>query len=100
MSPIVNNLLFGMPPTGVLPAIIMKSVILAIAAAVAAKHYKKVSFVGILLAVVAYQLMGTAFEWATTQSLYVALQDFRMGLPGILIQIVGGFFVLKALSKA
>lgn len=99
MSPVVNNLLFGMPPAAVLPAILVKSVILAIAAALAAKHYKKVSLIGILLAIVAYQLVGTAFEWITTQSLFTALQDFRLGLPGILTQLVGGYFVLKALSK-
>lgn len=100
MSPVVNNLLFGMPPMAVLPAILVKSIILAIAAAMAAKYFKKVSFVGILIVIVAYQLLGTAFEWGTTQSLYVALQDVRIGLPGILFQLFGGFFVLKALSKA
>lgn len=100
MSPIVNHLLFGMPPMVVLPAIIIKSVILAIAASMAAKYFKKVSFVGILLAIVAYQFIGTAFEWATTQSLYVALQDIRIGMPGILIQLVGGYFALRALAKA
>lgn len=100
MSPVVNNLLFGMPPMAVLPAILVKSIILAIAAAMAAKYFKKVSFVGILIAIVAYQLLSTAFEWGTTQSLYVALQDVRIGLPGILFQLFGGFFVLKALSKA
>lgn len=100
MSPIANHLLFGMPPSAVLPAIIIKSVSLAIAAALAAKHFKKVSLLGILLAIVAYQLVGTAFEWATTQSLYIALQDVRLGMPGILIQLFGGYFALKALSKA
>ena len=28
-----------------------------------------------------------------------ALQDVRIGWPGILIQIVGGFLVIKALEK-
>lgn len=100
MSPIANHLLFGMPPSAVLPAIIIKSVSLAIAAALAAKHFKKVSLLGILLAIVAYQLVGTAFEWATTQSLYIALQDVRLGMPGILIQLFGGYFALRALAKA
>ena len=100
MSPIANHLLFGMPPSAVLPAIIIKSISLAIAAALAAKHFKKVSLLGILLAIVAYQLVGTAFEWATTQSLYIALQDVRLGMPGILIQLFGGYFALRALAKA
>ena len=36
LSPLANNLLFGMPPSAMLPAIIIKSVILAVAAAAAA----------------------------------------------------------------
>ncbi len=99
MSPIVNHLLFGMPPMAVLPAILIKSVILAIAASLVAKHYKRISFIGIIIAIVSYQLIGIAFEWAVTNNLYLALQDIRIGLPGIIIQIFGGYFALKALSK-
>ena len=99
LSPLANNLLFGMPPSAVLPVIIIKSVILAIAAAVAAKHFGKVSFLGILLAILAYQLIGTGIEWAMTQNFFTAVQDFRIGVPGMLIQLVGGYFVLKALAK-
>ncbi|MDO5664810.1 MAG: ECF transporter S component [Bacteroidia bacterium] len=99
LSPLANNLLFGMPPSAVLPAIIVKSVILAIAAAMAAKHFGKVSFLGILLAILAYQVVGTGIEWAMTQNFFTAVQDFRIGLPGMLIQLIGGYFVLKALAK-
>ena len=99
LSPLANYLLFGMPAAAVLPAIIVKSVILAIAAAMAAKYFGKVSFIGILLAILAYQVVGTGIEWAMTQNFFTAVQDFRIGLPGMLIQLVGGYFVLKALAK-
>lgn len=99
LSPIANNLLFGMPPSAVLPAIIIKSVILGIAAAVAAKKFGKVSIIGILMAILAYQVIGTGIEWAMTQSFFVAIQDFRIGFPGMLIQLFGGYLVLKALAK-
>ncbi len=99
LSPLANNLLFGMPPSAMLPAIIIKSVILAVAAAAAAKHFGKVSFLGILLAILAYQVVGTGIEWAMTQNFFTAVQDFRIGLPGMLIQLVAGYFVLKALAK-
>jgi len=99
LSPLVNNLLFGMPPVAVLPAIIIKSAILAIAAAMVAKRFGKVSLVGILLAILAYQIVGTGIEWAMTQNPLMAVQDFRIGLPGMLIQLMGGYFVLKALAK-
>lgn len=99
LSPLANNLIFGMPHTAVLPAIIIKSVILAIAAAIAAKKFGKVSFFGVLLAIIAYQLIGTGIEWAMTQNFFMALQDFRIGFPGMLIQLFGGYAVLKALAK-
>lgn len=99
LSPLANYLIFGMPPVAVLPAIMVKSAILAIAAAMAAKHFGKVSFLGILLAILAYQVVGTGIEWAMTQNFFTAVQDFRIGVPGMLIQLVGGYFVLKALAK-
>lgn len=99
LSPVVNHLLFGMPPAAVLPTILIKSVILAIAAAMAAKHFGKISFAGILLAILAYQLIGTGIEWAMTQNFALAIQDFRLGVPGMLVQLFGGYLVLKALSK-
>lgn len=100
LSPIANHLLFGMPPAAVLPAIIIKSVILAVAAAWLAHRFKKVSFLAILLTIVAYQVIGTGIEWAMTQNLVLALQDFRLGVPGMLIQLLGGYLVLKALVKS
>ncbi len=99
LSPLANNLLFGMPPAEVLPVIVVKSVILALAAAMAAKSFGKVSFWGILMAILAYQLIGTGMEWAITQNFYTALQDFRIGIPGMCIQWIGGYWVLKALAK-
>lgn len=99
LSPLVNSLLFGMPPVAVLPAIMIKSIILAIVASIAAKHFGKISFIGILLAVLAYQVIGTMIEWGITQDFLTAIQDFRIGIPGMLIQLIGGYFVLKALAK-
>ena len=50
---------------------------------------------GIVLAVFAYQIIGFAFEWMLTQDFQIALQDFRIGYLGIILQIVGGYFLLK-----
>ena len=100
LSPLVNSLLFGMPPIAVLPAIMIKSVVLAIAASMAAKHFGRVSLIGVAIAVLAYQFVGTAFEWILTQNLFVALQDIRIGLPGILLQVVGGYLILKCMSQS
>lgn len=98
-SPLANNLLFGMPPASMLPAILCKSVLLAVAAAWVAARFHKVSLGGVALAVLAYQVIGSAVEWGLTGSLTSALQDIRLGLPGILLQVFGGWAVLRLLSK-
>lgn len=98
-SPLINNLLFGMPPTPVLPALLIKSVLLAIAGAYAAKYTGKVSILALVLVVLSYQVVGTVFEWMLKADFLVAIQDFRMGVPGMLIQIFGGYAVLKSISR-
>lgn len=99
LSPVINSLLFGMPPTAVLPAILVKSVLLAGAAAYAAYRFQKVSIWAIAGAVLTYQLAGTLIEWAIVKDWMIAIQDFRIGIPGMLVQIGGGYLVLKLISK-
>lgn len=99
ISPLANHFLFGMPAAGVLPAIIIKSGILAIAAAYFANHAKDVSLWAIFAAVACCQLFGSAIEWMITKDLFIALQDIRLAIPGILIQIFGGYALLKATAN-
>ena len=96
-SPLLNSLLFGMPAAASLPAILFKSAALAAAAGYAAAHFRKVSLPIVLGVVLAYQIAGTAFEWALTGSLLDAAQDFRMGLPGMALQVFGGWIFVKYL---
>ena len=99
LSPLVNSALFGMPAAAVLPAILIKSVALAVAAAVAARYLKNVSLLAMTAVVLAYQIIGTLFEWALTGSFLTAMQDFRLGVPGMLLQIVAGYALLKLSAK-
>lgn len=100
LSPVVNHLLFGMPVAAVLPAILIKSGLLAIAASAIARYAKdKVTLGGLLIAVLSYQIIGTAFEWMLCGNFYLAVQDFRMGVPGMLLQWLGGYFALKAIAN-
>ena len=99
LSPLVNSIFFGMPAAAVLPVILIKSTLLALSAAYAAKYFEKVSFVGVLLAVLSYQVVGTLIEWAIVKDFFVAVSDFRIGIPGILVQIIGGYLLLKVVSK-
>jgi hypothetical protein len=99
LSPLTNHWLFGMPPTHVLPAIIIKSCLLAIAASIVARRFQKVSPWLLLLVVMGYQVPGGLIEWMITKSFAKGFQDFVLGIPGMLIQIVGGWLLLKTLAK-
>ena len=96
-SPVANSLLFGMPAAAMLPIILVKSVLLALAASFIASKVRGVALWAVALAVVAYQAVGTMAEWGMTGSLTAALQDIRLGWPGILVQIFGGYVVMKYL---
>ena len=97
-SPVANSLLFGMPAAAMLPIILVKSVLLALAASFIASKVRGVALWAVALAVVAYQAVGTMAEWGMTGSLTAALQDIRLGWPGILVQIFGGYVVMKYLK--
>lgn len=99
LSPLMNHLLFAMPALAVLPAILVKSTLLAGAAALIAGSSKQISLLTLLLVVLAYQVLGTIFEWLWVGNFYAAVQDFRIGIPGMLIQWFGGYAVLKAIAK-
>lgn len=94
-SPVANSLLFGMPPAAALPAIMLKSVLLAVIAGVVAARFRKASLWMLAIVVLGYQVAGTLGEWAIVGNLYAAAQDFRMGLPGMLLQILGGWAVIN-----
>ena len=99
LSPVINHLLFGMPATSVLLPILIKSTLLAGAAAMTAHYTQKATIATLLIVVLAYQFIGIGFEWALCGDFYLAIQDFRMGIPGMLIQWWGGFLLLKALRN-
>ena len=98
-SPIVNSVLFGMPAQAMLPAILMKSSILAIVAGWMAQRCQRVTLLSLVGVVLAYQVIGTLGEWMLTSSLYAALQDFRIGLPGMAFQVVGGYLLLNRIKN-
>ena len=99
LSPLVNSALFGMPPAAALPIIMIKGVLLAGAAAWMASKSKGASLLALIGVVLAYQLFGGLIEWAMTGSLASALQDWKLGWPGMLLQTVGGWLVLNYLWR-
>ncbi len=96
-SPLANSLFFGMPSAALLPAILLKSSLLAGIAGIAASRCHKVTVPLLLAVVLGYQALGTLGEWLIIGDLYSALQDFRLGIPGMLLQVFGGYCAIKAI---
>ena len=97
LSPLVNSALFGMPAVAVLPAILLKSCVLALVAGFVAAKFRRASLLLLAAVVLAYQIIGGLGEWAMTGSWQVAMQDFRIGVPGMLVQIFGGYLFINRL---
>lgn len=64
----MNAALFGMPAVTALPAILVKSALLAGAAGYAARRFNRVSVALLAAVVLFYQIVGSAGEWALTGS--------------------------------
>lgn len=99
LSPLINSLLFGMPAMAGLPAIILKSTILAFAAGFFASRFNKAAIWQLLMVVISYQIVGTLGEWILKGDFFVAIQDFRIGLPGMLMQVIGGWLIINYLIR-
>lgn len=99
LSPVINCALFGMPAVASLPAIEMKGILLALAASYAAARFSRVNLLILLGVVLSYQVVGCAVEALYHSSFAAGIQDFRLGIPGMLLQVVGGYVVLRYLLK-
>ncbi|WP_300285123.1 ECF transporter S component [uncultured Alistipes sp.] len=94
-SPLLNSALFGMPAAAALPAILLKSGLLAVLAGLVAGTFRKASLPLLAAVVLGYQTLGTLGEWALRGDFFSAVQDFRIGLPGMALQVFGGWWVIN-----
>ena len=99
LSPAINSLLFSMPAPATLPVILLKSVLLAIAAGWTAQHFRRISVIMLIGVVFTYQVAGTLGEWIYIGNFYNAIQDFRIGIPGMCLQVFGGYLFIRYLIR-
>ena len=85
VSPLLNTVLFGMPAVAGLPAILLKSTLLALIAGMLSERCERVTLGLLVVTVLGYQVLGSLGEWALKGSLFAAVQDFRIGLPGMFV---------------
>lgn len=94
-SPIVNNLLFGVPVWGVIPVMALKLAFLALAAGLTAQYFNKVDLLLLIGVVFVAELLGGLAEWALTGGISATIADFTIGWPGLLLQVFGTWGLLK-----
>ncbi len=96
-SPLVNHLLTGMPAWDVLPVMTIKLAVLALVAGFTAQHFKKVTLPLLIGVVLAAGLIGGLAELALTGGIAATVQDFTIGWPGLLLQVIGAYLICKFL---
>jgi hypothetical protein len=98
-SPIISFVLTGMPLPIILPFVIIKGILLALTASFSAKKSKKISIAILLLVVFCYQFMGFLVIYLLTHNLVLSRADLVLGYPGLILQIIGGYLLLKFIGS-
>lgn len=94
-SPIVNHLLFGQPTAEVMTLMAIKLSLLAVIAGLTAQHFKQVSLLLLIGVVLASELLGGLAEFILTGGIAATVQDFTIGWPGLLLQVLGTYGILN-----
>ncbi|MBQ8096007.1 MAG: ECF transporter S component [Prevotella sp.] len=94
-SPLVNNLVFGLPAWGVLQVMMLKLVVLAVAAGLTAQYFRRVTLPLLVGVVLVSELIGGLGEWMLTGGIAATVQDFTIGWPGLLLQVAGAYLIVK-----
>lgn len=98
VSPLVNSLFFAMPAIGVLPVILIKSVLIAVTAGLLFPRCRY-RLLALVLVVLSYQLVGMMFEWFWLGDWRLAVQDVIIGWPGLLVQVFGGYYLIPLFKR-
>ena len=97
-SPLASFALTGMPMLAILPSVIIKGILLAIVAGFFTRNYGKLSLLNLSLIVVSYQVAGFLIVYALTHNFALSVADLVLGYPGLIIEIIGGYVLLKFIS--
>lgn len=98
LSPTLNMVLFGMPSLEVWPVLVLKSLLAALFAGWVGSRSQPRILLALAGVVLAYQGLGSLAEWAIQGDFYIAMQDFRIGLPGMILQVFGAYLLLGYLT--
>ena len=94
-SPLVNHFVFGLPQWGVLQVMMVKLVVLAFLGGWAVQRYQRTSIPLLAGIVLASQLIGGMAELLLTGGIAATVADFTIGWPGLLLQVLGCYGIMK-----
>ena len=94
-SPLVNHLITGMPAWEVMPVMTLKLAVLALVAGLAAQRFKTVSLPLLIGVVLVSKAIGCLGEFILTGGIAATIADFTIGWPGLLLQVIGTWLILK-----
>lgn len=97
-SPLISFALIGMPMPAILPSAIIKGVLLALATGFFTRKHGKLSLLNLSLIVLSYQAAGFLTVYLLTHNLALSTADVVLGYPGLLLEIIGGYILLKFIS--
>ena len=95
LSPLVNHLITGMPMWGVLQVMTLKLAVLAMVAGLAAQYFKTVSLPLLIGVILVSKAIGCLGEFLLTGGIEATIADFTIGWPGLLLQVIGAWLILK-----
>jgi hypothetical protein len=98
-SPVLNFALTGMPPSAMLPTVLVQSLLIAAIAALLAARSGRVNPWLLLLAAASMQLAGFGLDLARGGTVSSGLDALRLGLPGVALMGFGGYAVLRLLDR-
>jgi hypothetical protein len=98
LSPLANHLLTGMPPAPILQSLMLQSALLGLLAAGVAARSHRLTLPRLALVVLLHQVL-ILVPALLQAGLRPALANFELRLPGILLQILGGFAPLWWLGR-
>lgn len=98
LSPIVSMGIFGMPSPEMAIILISKGLTLALVLGYTANKFSKISILNIIIAIASYQIVGFAITAIMFDTAF-ATNAMLISYPGVIMQIVGGFLLIKMISK-
>lgn len=97
-SPLASHALFGMPAGIMLPVVMARSVVLALLAGIVSSHYQRVALPLLAMVVALAFLLGGLADLMLRGDVFCAWQLQLVGIPGMLLQVFGGYVALKCME--